>query len=230
MKILVLIPARSGSKGIRNKNIIDINGLPMLAWSIKQAQNSKYYNQMKIILSTDSEKYRKIGIKYGAEVPFLRPAKISGDLSTDYECVEHCLNYLAKENYVPDFIVQLRPTYPTRKVKILDDCISKFISNRNNYDSLRTVVPFEKSPYKMYRIIDNNLEPLFKTVDNIVEPYNECRQKLPTTYLHNGYIDILNTNIVKEKTISGNKILPYVMSKEEIHDIDELKDIKLILN
>lgn len=230
MKILVLIPARSGSKGIKDKNIMDINGLPMLAWSIKQAQNSKYYKQMRIILSTDSDKYRQIGIKYGAEAPFLRPKEISGDLSTDYECIEHCINYLANENYVPDFIVQLRPTYPTRKVEILDDCISKFISNRTNYDSLRTVVPFEKSPYKMYRIINNNLEPLFKKVDNIVEPFNECRQKLPSTYLHNGYIDILNTNIIKENTVTGNKILPYLMSEDEIHDIDELKDIKLILN
>ena len=144
------------------------------------------------------------------------------------------MNYLATENYKPDFILQLRPTYPTRKVEIIDDCIEKFIANRNEYDSLRTVVPMEKSPYKMYKIENNNLMPLFKSVEfnsqTILEPYNHCRQNLPEVYLHNGYIDILNTNIVKENTISGNKIYPYVMSEDEIHDIDNLKDLELIKN
>ena len=227
MKILCLIPARSGSKGIKNKNIINVNGFPMLVWSIKQAKSSKYSKYMKIVLSTDSEEYRKIGIEYGAEAPFLRPEEISGDLSTDQEFIEHAVNYY-KEDYKPDIILQLRPTYPTRKVKILDECLDIFLGNRNEYDSLRTVIPFEKSPYKMYRIQNNYLKPLFKEVDNIKEPYNQCRQILPQTYLHNGYIDILNTEIVKNGTISGEKIYPYIMDKEEIHDIDTIEDLEKI--
>ena len=229
MKILCIIPARSGSKGLPNKNILNFQGLPMLVWSIKQAQQSNYNKDIRIILSTDSEEYRQIGLKYGAEVPFLRPKEISGDLSTDYECIKHCLDYLEKEDYIPDFIIQLRPTYPTRNVEILNNCIKTFIENRNKYDSLRTVIPFEKSPYKMYRVLDNKLKPLFNKVDSIIEPYNECRQKLPDTYLHNGYIDILNTNIVKNGTISGENIYPYIMSKNEYHDIDTLKDLELII-
>jgi len=229
MKILCIIPARSGSKGLTNKNILNFQGLPMLVWSIKQAQQSNYNKDIRIILSTDSEEYRQIGLKYGAEVPFLRPKEISGDLSTDYECIKHCLDYLEKEDYIPDFIIQLRPTYPTRKVEILNNCIKTFIEKRNEYDSLRTVIPFEKSPYKMYRVLDNKLKPLFPVVDSIIEPYNECRQKLPDTYLHNGYIDILNTNIVKNGTISGDNIYPYIMSKNEYHDIDTLKDLELII-
>ena len=229
MKILCIIPARSGSKGLPNKNILNFQGLPMLVWSIKQAQQSNYNKDIRIILSTDSEEYRQIGLKYGAEVPFLRPKEISGDLSTDYECIKHWLDYLEKEDYIPDFIIQLRPTYPTRNVEILNNCIKTFIENRNKYDSLRTVIPFEKSPYKMYRVLDNKLKPLFNKVDSIIEPYNECRQKLPDTYLHNGYIDILNTNIVKNGTISGENIYPYIMSKNEYHDIDTLKDLELII-
>jgi len=229
MKILCIIPARSGSKGLTNKNILNFQGLPMLVWSIKQAQQSNYNKDIRIILSTDSEEYRQIGLKYGAEVPFLRPKEISGDLSTDYECIKHCLDYLEKEDYIPNFIIQLRPTYPTRKVEILNDCIKTFIEKRNEYDSLRTVIPFEKSPYKMYRVLDNKLKPLFNKVYSIIEPYNECRQKLPDTYLHNGYIDILNTNIVKNGTISGDNIYPYIMSKNEYHDIDTLKDLELII-
>jgi len=229
MKILCIIPARSGSKGLPNKNILNFQGFPMLVWSIKQAQQSNYNKDIRIILSTDSEEYRQIGLKYGAEVPFLRPKEISGDLSTDYECIKHCLDYLEKEDYIPDFIIQLRPTYPTRNVEILNNCIKTFIENRNKYDSLRTVIPFEKSPYKMYRVLDNKLKPLFLNVDSIIEPYNECRQKLPDTYLHNGYIDILNTNIVKNGTISGDNIYPYIMSKNEYHDIDTLNDLELII-
>ena len=227
MKILCIIPARSGSKGIKNKNIIDVNGFPMLVWSIKQAKASKYSKFMKIVLSTDSEEYRKIGIEYGAEVPFLRPKEISGDQSTDQEFIEHAVNYF-ENDYVPDIILQLRPTYPTRKVEIIDECLDIFLKVRNEYDSLRTVVPFEKSPYKMYRIDNYNLKPLFKEVNNIKEPYNQCRQVLPQTYLHNGYIDILNSDIIKNGTISGENIYPFVMNKEEIHDIDTIEDLEKI--
>ena len=227
MKILCIIPARGGSKGIKDKNIINVNGLPMLVWSIKQAQASKYNEYMKIVLSTDNEEYRKIGIEYGAEAPFLRPKEISGDLSTDQEFIEHAIKYY-KNEYEPDIILQLRPTYPTRKVEILDECLDIFLKVRNEYDSLRTVIPFEKSPYKMYKIENNNLEPLFREVNNIKEPYNQCRQILPQTYLHNGYIDILNTNIIENRTISGDRIYPFVMDKEEIHDIDTIEDLKKI--
>ena len=223
MKILCIIPARSGSKGIIDKNIRIIAGKPLLAWSIQQALQSKY--KMRIIVSTDSEEYACIAREFGAEVPFLRPAKISQDLSIDLELIEHCLLELKKEKYEPDFIVQLRPTYPTRKVKILDDTISKFIENRNEYDSLRTIIPFNKSPYKMYSINNNKLEPLFREINGIIEPYNHCRQNLPNTYLHNGYIDILNTNIVKDKKISGENIYPYLMTEEEYHDIDYEEDL-----
>jgi len=203
MKILCLIPARSGSKGIKNKNILNFRGLPMLAWSIKQAQKSIYNKNMKIILSTDSDEYREIGLKYGADVPFLRPKNISGDLSTDFECVEHCVNYLEKEEgYKPDFIIQLRPTYPTREVKILDDCIEKFIENRKEFDSLRTVVPFEKSPYKMYNIIDNKLVPLFNQI-NIQGLSNTDSKKISNELDYLFYKNILLVEKKEIKKILG---------------------------
>ena len=224
MKILCIIPARSGSKGIPHKNIKNLCGKPLMAWSIEQAQKSKY--KMRIIVSTDSEEYAKIANKYGAETPFLRPKDISQDLSTDLEFMKHAIGELKKENYQPDFIVQLKPTYPTRKVNILDETIELFIRARDKYDSLRTVIPFDKSPYKMYRIENEELKPLFKEVNGIKEPYNQCRQNLPNTYLHNGYIDILNTNIIEKGEISGDKIFPYLMTGDEYHDIDYEEDFK----
>ena len=178
IKILCIIPARSGSKGLPHKNIMDFKGKPLLSWSIEQAQQCKY--SMKIIVSTDSEKYAEISRQYGAEVPFLRPANISGDISTDYECIKHCVDWLKEnEKYEPDIILHLRPTQPYRKIEHINKAIELFISKRQTYDSLRSVIPIEKSPYKMYSINNEELEPLFNEVNNIKEPYNQARQLLP---------------------------------------------------
>ena len=223
MIILCIIPARSGSKGIPHKNIKLFHDKPLLVWSINQAQKSKY--DMRIIVSTDAQQYATIANNYGAETPFLRPPEISQDLSTDYECIKHCLDWLKNnDNYIPDIVLQLRPTQPLRKIETIDNCLDIFIQNRNNYSSLRTVVEFEKSPYKMYNIVDNQLLPLFTEINNIKEPYNQCRQILPKTYLHNGYIDIFNANIIHNNTISGLNIYPYVMNKTDIIDIDNVND------
>lgn len=222
--ILCIIPARSGSKGIKNKNIMDFNGKPLIAWSIEQAKKCNY--DMKIIVSTDSQEYSDIAITYGAEVPFLRPKKISDDLSTDIEFIKHCVDWLKiNEDYNCDIILQLRPTSPTRNVNDINNALKLFIDNRDKYDSLRSVIPVEKSPYKMYSINNDELKPLFCEVNNIKEPYNQTRQILPQCYLHNGYIDILNTDILTNNTISGTKIYPFIMNMDNNIDIDDKKDI-----
>ena len=226
MYILALIPARGGSKGIKMKNIKEFNGKPLIYWSIKIAKDCKFINRT--IVSTDNLDIKNVAEECGAEVPFIRPSEISQDLSTDSEFINHCLNFLYKtERKVPDIIVQLRPTYPTRKLEILNDTLEIFIKNFDKYDSLRTVYKFDKSPYKMYTVKDGNLEPLFNEVNNIKEPYNQCRQILPETYLHNGYIDLIKTATIYEKnSITGNKIYPYIMDKKEYHDIDTDDDWK----
>lgn len=227
IKILTLIPARSGSKGIKDKNIKLLKGKPLIQYSIDQAKKSKYSSQMRIIVSTDSEEYSTLSKNLGAEVPFLRPKEISQDLSTDYQFIKHALDYLEKEeNYIPDIVLQLRPTQPLRRVDDIDKCLDIFIQNKGKYDSLRSVVKFEKSPYKMYTVEGKELIPLFKEINGIKEPYNECRQHLPDTYLHVGYIDIFNSEIVKRGTISGNRVYPYVLENQEIVDIDTAEDWK----
>jgi CMP-N,N'-diacetyllegionaminic acid synthase len=225
IKILCVIPARSGSKGIPNKNIMKFKGLPLIAWSIKHAKGSKYAKQMKIVVSTDSEEYAFIAKKYGAEVPFLRPKNISLDKSSDIDFFKHCVAHLKEtEKYMSDIIVHLRPTSPNRKIKDLDNCLNLFIKNRHKYDSLRTVSVFEKSIFKSYLIKKNRLIPLFKSIGNIKEPYNECRQKLPKSYIHNGCIDIFNSSLLKKNTISGNRIFPYVIN--DCLDLDTLQDLE----
>lgn len=231
MKILCLIPARSGSKGIIDKNIKILNNKPLLCHSIDQAKESKYYKnkQMRIVVTTDSEKYAGFAKEYGAEIPILRPSEISQDLSTDFEFMKHMIDYLKEnENYNPDIILQLRPTQPLRNISDIDKCLDIFINKYEEYDSLRTVVPYEKSPFKMYEVKNNLLVPLFKTLilnEKIIdEPYNQCRQLLPQTYLHNGYIDILKSYLLDDSKISGDRIYPYIMNKEDTIDIDTLDD------
>jgi CMP-N-acetylneuraminic acid synthetase len=222
-KILCIIPARSGSKGLPNKNILDFKGKPLLSWSIEQALQSKY--NMRIIVSTDSEEYQKIANNYGAETPFIRPKEISGDYSSDYECINHCINWLREnENNEYDIVLHLRPTQPCRKVIDIDNCLDLFIENYNDYDSLRTVIPIEKSPFKMYILKEDNLKPLFNSINGINEPYNQARQLLPQCYLHNGYIDILKTEILVNNTISGTRIYGYIMDDNNNIDIDTEKD------
>jgi len=224
MKILCIIPARSGSKGIPDKNIKFLLDKPLIAWSIEQAKNTKYYKEgsMRIIVSTDSEKYKQIALKYGAEVPFIRPDNISQDTSIDIEFINHAVKTLKmNEDYTCDYILQLRPTQPCRSKGLIDDCLDKFIGSK--FDSLRTVIPVEKTPYKMYKIDGDELVPLFKNINGITESYNIGRQYLPKTYLHNGYVDILKPKLLEKNMISGN-ILAYEMGYESNIDIDSLQD------
>lgn len=230
-KILCIIPARSGSKGIKNKNIKMFNDKPLIIWTIEQALESKY--EMKIIVSTDSSEYKRICDKYyPGLVPFLRPSEISDDLSTDFEFLNHATQWLKNnESYTSDIILHLRPTSPLRKVEDIDKALDIFIKKRNKYDSLRSVVEVSKTPFKMYTIDNNNLKPLFSNLNGIKEPFNKCRQELPKAYLHNGCIDILNysTLSIKEGTISGNNIYPFIMNENDNIDIDTNEDWNMLV-
>ena len=220
MNIIAIIPARSGSKSILNKNIKIYNKKPLLVHSIDIAKKSDHITD--IYVSTDCENYQQVAIDAGASVPFLRPSVISCDLSPDIDFMKHFLDwYFTNKKTYPDIIVQLRPTYPNRKTKILDNAIKTFIDNYNDYDSLRSVIKIEKSVFKMYTINDTKLIPTIKKYGSIVEPHNQCRQLLPDTYLHNGYIDIIKSStILNKKSMTGDNILPFVMNESDIHDID----------
>ena len=241
LKILCIIPARSGSKGVPNKNIKLFRGQPLLSWSIQQSLALHKKFNMRTIVSTDSQDYASIAKEYGAEVPFLRPESISGDYATDLECFQHSLEWLENnEQYIPDIILHLRPTQPLREISLIETCLHIFIKNVESYDSLRTVIPIEKSPFKMYMIEDKMenkkhsseknkheyLVPIMQNYKNIYEPYNQVRQILPPCYLHNGYIDIIKIDTIKKNSVSGKNIYPYIMNSEDNIDIDTLEDWK----
>ena len=223
-KIVALIPARSGSKGIPDKNIKIYKEYPLMAHSIKIALESEYINE--VYVSTDSIDYQNIAILYGAKVTPLRPPNISDDLSPDIETFQHFIQmFKDRDEKIPDIIIHLRPTYPNRKIDILNNCIELFINNYNNYDSLRSIVEIKKSPYKMYFIKNNHLIPFIENYNNLIEPYNQARQNFPLPYLHNGCIDIIKTDtIIKYNLLSGYNIYPFIMDENETDDIDILSD------
>jgi len=226
MNILAIVPARGGSKGLPNKNILPLAGHPLIAYSIKAAKESSLINRT--IVSTDFEKIADVSLHYGAEIPFMRPSKFAGDLSTDYDVFVHALNWLAEnENYHPDIVVQLRPTSPVRTVEIIDNCIQKLIDS--DADSVRIVTKSPITPYKMWRIEDENkpMCPLL-SLEGVPEPFNQPRQNLPQTYWQIGFIDVIRTStIIEKKSMSGSKILPYIVDNEFSVDIDDITSFEL---
>jgi CMP-N,N'-diacetyllegionaminic acid synthase len=222
MKILCLIIARGGSKSLPNKNIMKINNLPLIAYSILQAKKSKKVNR--VIVSTDSEKIAKISKKYGAEILFKRPKNISGDLTTDYEVFSHALNWLkVKENYIPDWVVDLRAPEPIRSVKIIDRAIDCIIKKRG-YDSLRSINASQSDPRLMWQLQKKRSKKVFE--NKIKNPFNNLSKKY--FFWQNGYIDIIKSStILKKKSISGSKILPF-KTEEITYTIDYKDDLKKI--
>jgi CMP-N-acetylneuraminic acid synthetase len=220
-EILAIIPARSGSKSVKDKNIREINGKPMIAYSIEHAKASKLINR--VIVSTDSEEYATIAREYGAETPFIRPAEYATDTSLDLEVFEHALSFLEKEEgYVPDLVVQLRPTYPIRNVQDIDKMITQMLGDAS-IDSMRCVAPAKEVAYKMWHKDETGrLTPIMK---DIKECYNMPRQELPKVYYQNACIDVVRTDtITKLHSMSGEKIMGYEM--EENFDIDTEEEFK----
>lgn len=227
MEILAIIPARSGSKSIKHKNIQSIYGTPLMGYSIKFACESNLITR--VILSTDSEEYARLGRSFGAETPFIRPIELAQDLSTDLEVFEHALAWLDKhEKYQPDLVVHLRPTTPYRKQEDLEKMIT-LINKNLKADCVRSVIKNSETPYKMWFLNeDGYITPVLKD-KKYPEAYNMPRQILPPTYLHNGCIDIIRTStIVNKKSMTGDHILAYEMS--EHIDIDYPEQLSTLVN
>ncbi len=220
-KILAVIPARSGSKSVKHKNIRLIDGKPMLAYSIEHAQMSNYINR--IIVSTDSEEYAGIAREYGAETPFIRPNEYATDTALDIDVFEHALQFLKKEeDYEPDIVVHLRPTYPIRNVSHIDAMIEMMLAD-DSADSVRSVSAAREIPYKMWYLADNRrMTPILQ---DIPEAYNMPRQQLPRVLYQNANIDVIRTSVIVEQhSMSGKKILGYEMPDN--FDIDTEADFE----
>jgi len=225
-KIVALIPARSASQRIKNKNITKIFNHPLIGHAINQAKRSGLFE--KVIISTDSTKYAKIAKKYGGEVPFLRPKKISNSTSHDFQWVDYTIKKLKKMGFSFDYFFILRPTNPLRTAKTIVKAWKKFKKNRRA-ETLRAVEISKQNPYKMWVESRGYIKPLLKKKKNNQPSHNLQSKSLPKILVQNASLEISKINVLKKyKTITGKKIIPFYPNQLESFDINYPDDIKLL--
>ena len=217
MKILSIIPARGGSKGIPHKNIQKLSGKPLLVRSIECAQNSRLVNR--IIVSTDDKKIAKIAKNFGAEVPFIRPKKFAKDSSPTLDVIKHALTYLYNnESYEPHIVTILQPTNPFCSSKIINKSIS--LLKKTHASSVLTVTKIKKHPYSSFWYRNEYLTPFRK---NFTKYYQ--RQKYPNLYYPTGDVyTFWNDTLLKYGNIYGSKIKPLIINEETV-DVDNIFDL-----
>jgi len=214
-KILAIIPARGGSKRLPKKNLMDLAGKPLIAYSIKAAKNSKYIDD--VILSSESEEILAVGREYGAQTPFVRPKELAEDASRSIDVVTHALKTL-QEQY--DAVILLQPTSPLRTSKDIDSAIEMFYNKQAT--SVIGVCEMEHSP-----LWANTLDESMSMEGFLDDKYNNARsQDLPTYYRINGafYMSKSESVLENETFFVKKNIYAYLMSQEDSVDIDTKLD------
>ncbi|MDB2582744.1 acylneuraminate cytidylyltransferase family protein [Gammaproteobacteria bacterium] len=214
-KLLAVIPARGGSKGIPKKNIIPINGKPLISWTINAAKSSNCINRL--VLSSDDEEIIKVSTSLGCDVPFRRPASLSHDLSSSEEVIFHAISELP--NY--EYAVLLQPTSPLRTAKDIDDAFDLML--KLGAPSCASVCLSAESPYLMHKVNDNGL------LESYIEPPKGYlrRQDLPKSYILNGAIYIVRVDwFLEKKVLFNNETVAYLMPNDRSVDIDDKEDLQ----
>jgi len=222
MKYIVLICARGGSKGLPGKNIKPLNGIPLIGWSINIAKQIDRVSR--IIVSTDSEEIAKVALKYGAEVPFMRPKELAQDDSPEWLVWKHAIKHVESYgNEDIDAIIVLPVTAPLRSVKDVNSCIDLF--EESEVDSVITVSEASRSPY--FNMIVNNDSGYASLV---IPPKDQItrRQDAPEVFDMTTVAYVVNTNVVKQSnSIFEGKVKSIIIPQERSIDIDTLLDFKI---
>lgn len=227
-KILGLIGARSGSKGVPDKNIKEFNGKPLLGNIIEKAKNSKFINRL--IVSTDSKEYSEIAKFYGAEIPCLRPKSLAEDFSPEIDFVKHMINFLKKEeDYIPDIVVRMMVTIPFQTTDDIDSVISVLIKNVKA-DSAVVISEARQHPQKALKIIEDN-----EKNQRLVTYYSEsgvevtpiARQNYQKAYFRGNIIACRTSTIFRTNSLTGNLVKFHIIPQERAIDIDN--DIDFII-
>ncbi len=222
--VVAIVPARGGSKGLPRTNLRPLAGHPLVAWSIAAGQAAASVDA--VLVSTDDEEIAAVARRYGAEVPFLRPAELACDDTPDLPVFAHALEWLERERgHRPELVVQLRPTSPFRPLGMVDDAVG-LLRAHAGADSLRAVTAPAQNPYKMWRLAGPILEPLLASMEE--ERGNAPRQKLPPVFWQTGHIDVVRrTTILERRSMSGPRIVPLFVDPRYAVDIDTLEQLEL---
>ena len=214
--VACIIGARSGSKGVPNKNIRPLAGRPLLAYSIRAAQEAGI---SEIVVSTDSIEYAGNAKKYGARA-VMRPDAISQDNSTDFQYIAHAISTFDPP---ADLIVHLRPTTPLRDPLLIEGAVN-LLKATEWATALRSVEEMSESAYKCFRILANKLTNLGGDAE--VDKLNDPRAEFPKTYRPNGYVDVLRVGSVYRGFIHGDAVLPYITPV--VTEIDAEEDFEFV--
>lgn len=212
-RIIAIIPARSGSKGLPGKNIRILNGKPLIAYSIVQAQEAGIIDE--IFLSTDSQEYADIAIQYGANVPFLRSDELASDSASTWDCVREALEQYHTLGKEYDIFIVLQPTSPLRTASDIINAIKQMVLT--NVDSVVSVCEADHSPLWYNTLPENKSLKGFVRPEILAKP----RQELPIFYRINGAIYAVSTSYFsKTQNIYDGNSFAYIMPKERSIDID----------
>jgi CMP-N,N'-diacetyllegionaminic acid synthase len=223
--IVGLIPARSGSKRIPDKNVRLLAGHPLIAYTIHSALQSKIFTD--IIVSTDSAGYAEIAKYYNAEVPFLRPPELSGDRSPDIEWIRYTLSRLNDEGRRYDCFSILRPTSPFRLPSTINRAWEEFL-NEKVIDSLRAVEKCSQHPAKMWVVRGGRMTPLLP-LGPAEQPWHSSQYpSLPEIFVQNASLEIAWARVIFEQhTISGNTLMPFFTEGYEGFDVNKEYDWRI---
>ena len=221
IKILGIIGARSGSKGVPDKNIKNFNGKPLLSLIIEKAKRSNFINRL--IISTDSIKYTEIAKSYGAEVPCLRPKCLAKDFSPEIDFVKHMLDFLKREeNYVPDIVVRMMATIPFQTTKDIDSVINILINDKKA-DSAVVIAEARQHPEKALKILKdkNNYKRLVTYYsESGVEVTPIARQNYEKAYFRGNIIACKTSTIFRTNSLTGDIVKYHIIPQERALDID----------
>jgi N-acylneuraminate cytidylyltransferase/CMP-N,N'-diacetyllegionaminic acid synthase len=220
MKVLYIIPARGGSKGLPNKNIKLLDGIPMIAYSIRAALSSQYKGL--VVVSTDDDKIATIAKQYGADVPFIRPAELAQDSSSTVDVIVHALEYYKSKGFTFDIIVLLQPTSPLRNHSDIENCIE--LLKKNNADAVVSVCENEHHPLWSNELPSDGSMKFFLRE----EVKGKNRQQLPKSYRLNGAVYVSKvSSFLKHKGFIHEGTYAFVMPQDRSVDIDTEIDFKL---
>lgn len=224
--VVALVPARSGSKRVAGKNIRRLAGHPLIAYTISAALRSEVFGS--VVVSTDSQLYADVARHYGADVPFLRPAELAGDLSPDIEWVDYTLRTLNKEGRNYDCFSILRPTSPLRQAETIRRAWQQFNSD-TGIDSLRAVEKCQQHPGKMWIVNGNRMVPLLPSSSNGQPWHSSQYQALPEVHVQNASLEIAWSRVVFEQhTIAGEVLMPFFTEDHEGLDVNRPEEWQAI--